>query len=178
MVVNARQTVRWVCFYLYVWMCPHVVSTRRTQGAPITCCSYQEMHIRLPLKVSLADIPYHLYTQNTHFTFQRMYSWFPLPNPSTYGVSHKHTIPQAHTDKGKMTNQPPLYKIVFLFRRFNTLSIFLTFFHYLLERFHCQVMVTSWGHFFQHGCLCLLQSFCFISRCQLRCTVVWLLLRL
>lgn len=52
-------------------------------------------HFKLLQWVS-GDIPGPRAAQNTHFTFQRVYSGFPLPNPPTYADAHMHTITQVH----------------------------------------------------------------------------------
>lgn len=54
----------------------------------------QSCHLKA-VTVSLGDIPYPRAAQNTHFTFQRVYSEVPLPNPPTYADAHTHTTAWA-----------------------------------------------------------------------------------
>lgn len=49
--------------------------------------------------VSLGDIPRPRAAQNTHFTFQHVYSGVPLPNPVTYADAYMHTIARVRTQK-------------------------------------------------------------------------------
>lgn len=58
----------------------------------------------MPLKVvtvSLGDIPRPQAAENTHFTFQRVYSEVPLPNPSTYADTYMHTIARVYRQMQK-----------------------------------------------------------------------------